>query len=53
MTEASVRFRIALLAVGLTSVLVGCFLISIPVGFLVGGLLATGAGLLSNTKDGG
>lgn len=46
------RFRVALLAVGLTSTLVGCFLISIPVGFLVGGALSTAAALLWNTKDG-
>jgi hypothetical protein len=47
-----VRFRVALLAIGLVSVVIGCALVSIPLGFIVGGLASAGVSLVWPYKDG-
>jgi hypothetical protein len=47
-----VRIRVALLALGLVSVVVGCALVAVPLGFIVGGLASAGVSLYWPYKDG-
>ncbi len=47
------RFRIALLVLGLLAIIAGCALVSIPLGLVVGGASAAAVALLWPYSEGG
>ena len=47
------RFRIALLVLGLLAIIAGCVLVSVPLGLVVGGVSAVAAALLWPYPEGG